>query len=353
MDIAFVSGNAHLPQLMGGVEVNTHALAGELIRRGHRVCVLAKLSMRNSFGLRRVAQNTVTGRKIWVDHDLGYPVFRSRHPWDDVADLPRPTVAVVQNGPMVDFATAFARIGVPSVAYLLGLGFQSWRTEGAPGRALPFRGYMAISQFTAQRLRSLYGLDALILPPLIRREHYATQGAGRMVTFINPVAVKGVDLALEIAALCPEIPFCFVRGWPLGLKELANLKRSIRRLGNVTLHDRTSDMQPVYRQTRILLVPSQWEDETWCRVVTEAQFSGIPAVASKRGGLPEAVGPGGIMLGHDEPAAVWAAAVRELWSDDQLYGDLSRKALDYAARADLDPDHQVSLLIGALERCIA
>ena len=353
MDIAFVSGNAHLPQLMGGVEVNTHALAGELICRGHRVCVLAKLSMRNSFGLWRVAQNTVTGRKIWVDHDLGYPVFRSRHPWDDVADLPRPTVAVVQNGPMVDFATAFARIGVPSVAYLLGLGFQSWRTEGAPGRALPFRGYMAISQFTAQRLRSLYGLDALILPPLIRREHYATQGAGRMVTFINPVAVKGVDLALEIAALCPEIPFCFVRGWPLGLKELANLKRSIRRLGNVTLHDRTSDMQPVYRQTRILLVPSQWEDETWGRVVTEAQFSGIPAVASKRGGLPEAVGPGGIMLGHDEPAAVWAAAVRELWSDDQLYGDLSRKALDYAARADLDPDHQVSLLIGALERCIA
>jgi glycosyltransferase involved in cell wall biosynthesis len=212
---------------------------------------------------------------------------------------------------------------------------------------------MAISQFTAQRLHSLYGLDALILPPLFRREHYATQGAGRMVTFINPVAVKGVDLALEIAALCPEIPFCFVRGWPLGLKELANLKRSIRRLGNVTLHDRTSDMQPVYRQTRILLVPSQWEDETWGRVVTEAQFSGIPAVASKRGGLPEAVGPGGIMLGHDEPAAIWAAAVRELWSDDQLYRNLSRKALDYAARADLDPDHQVSLLIGALELCIA
>jgi hypothetical protein len=32
---------------------------------------------------------------------------------------------------------------------------------------------------------------------------------------------------------------------------------------------------------------------------------------------------------------------------------LSQKALDYAARADLDPDHQVSLLIDALERCIA
>jgi glycosyltransferase involved in cell wall biosynthesis len=353
MDIAFVSGNAHLPQLMGGIEVNTHALAGELIRRGHRVCVLAKLSMRNSFGLWRVAQNTATGRKIWVDRDLGYPVFRSRHPWDDVGDLPRPTVAIVQNGPMVDFATAFARIGVPSLAYLSGLGFQSWRFNGRPECALPFRGYIAVSHFTAERLRGLYGLDALVLPPLFRRERYATRASGRMVTFINPVAVKGVDLALEIAALCPEIPFCFVRGWPLGLKELANLKRSIRRLGNVVLRDRTSDMQLVYQQTRILLVPSQWEDETWGRVVTEAQFSGIPAVTSKRGGLPEAVGPGGIMLGHDEPAAVWAAAVRELWSNDQLYRNLSQKALDYAARADLDPDHQVSLLIDALERCIA
>src|ERR1700730_10421114 len=149
MDTAFVPGNAHLPQLMGGIEVNTHALAGELIRRGHRVCVLAKLSMRNSFGLWRVARNTLTGRRIWVDRDLGYPVFRSRHPWDDVADLPRPTVAVVQNGPMVDFATAFARIGVPSLAYLSGMGFQSWRFNGTPECALPFRGYIAVSHFTA------------------------------------------------------------------------------------------------------------------------------------------------------------------------------------------------------------
>ena len=30
MDIAFVSGNPHLPQVMGGVEVNTHELANEL-----------------------------------------------------------------------------------------------------------------------------------------------------------------------------------------------------------------------------------------------------------------------------------------------------------------------------------
>ncbi|HEX3681782.1 MAG TPA: glycosyltransferase [Bryobacteraceae bacterium] len=350
MDIAFVSGNAHLPQLFGGVEVNTHALANELIRRGHRAYVLAKLSMRDSFGLSRVARTAITGRKMWVDHDLGYTVFRSRNPWHVVADLPRPTIAVVQNGPMVDFAAAFARLGVPSVAYLLGLGFQSWRVNGSAERPLPFRGYIALSQFTAERLRMSHGLDSIVLPPLFRREQYATEVCGRMVTFINPVAVKGVDLALEIAALCPEIPFCFVRGWPLTLKDLARLKRSLRKLKNVVLRDSTFDMRVIYRQTRLLLVPSQWEDETWGRVVTEAQFSGIPAIASNRGGLPEAVGPGGMILRHDEPAKTWAAAVRELWSDERRYQQLSSRALQHAARPEMNTDKQISLLIDALER---
>src|SRR3546814_9881685 len=43
------------------------------------------------------------------------------------------------------------------------------------------------------------------------------------------------------------------------------------------------DMREVYRRTHTLLVPSQWE-EAWGRVATEAQFSGIPVLASDRGG---------------------------------------------------------------------
>jgi glycosyltransferase involved in cell wall biosynthesis len=173
-----------------------------------------------------------------------------------------------------------------------------------------------------------------------------------MVTFINPVPVKGVDLAIEIAALCPEIPFCFVRGWPLRISGLMELRRKLRRLGNVVLREPTSDMRAVYRQTKILLVPSQWE-ETWGRVVTEAQFSGIPIVASDRGGLPEAVGPGGILLGHDQPAAVWAAALRELWSNRDRYRQLSQAATSHSRRAEIHSDRQLPLLITTLNRFIS
>jgi glycosyltransferase involved in cell wall biosynthesis len=345
VDIAFVSGNPHIPQLFGGLEVNTHALAGELVRRGNSVCVLAKLSLRNRFGLGRAAMTVVSRRRLWVDSDLGYPVFRSRDPARDVASLPRPAVAVVQNGPMLDLAGGFARLGVPTVAYLHGLGFEKW--PGEPAR-FPFRGYIANSRFTAARLRNRFGIEAAVLPPLFRRKDYATPVTGNMVTLINPVAVKGVDLALQIAALCPDIPFVFVRGWPLGLKEEAALRRKLRPLRNVALRERVDDMRTIYRETRLLLVPSQWEDETWGRVVSEAQFSGIPVVASDRGGLPEAVGPGGIILGHDAPPAVWANTVADLWSNRVNCDRLSRAALSHSLRAELVPERQVSALIDIL-----
>jgi glycosyltransferase involved in cell wall biosynthesis len=349
MNIAFVSGNPHMPQVLGGVEINTHTLAGELVRRGNTVCVLAKLSLRNRFGLWCAARVATSGRKIWVDRDLGYPVFRTRRPAHHAATLPRPTIAVVQNGPMLDLAAGFARIAVPAVAYLHGLGFESWPKQPA---GLPFRGYIANSRFTAKRFHQRFGLCPAVVPPLFRRADYATDARGRLVTFINPVAVKGVDLALEIAALCPQIPFAFVRGWPLSLRAEARLQRAVARLGNVELRDRTGDMRTVYRDTRILLVPSQWEDETWGRVVTEAQFSGIPAVTSDRGGLPEAVGPGGIVLPHDAAASVWADVVATLWSNARRYAELSEAALNHAARADLDPELQVSRLIETLHSVV-
>ncbi|HEV2185701.1 MAG TPA: glycosyltransferase [Stellaceae bacterium] len=345
MDIAFVSGNPHIPQLFGGLEVNTHALAGELVRRGNSVCVLAKLSLRNRFGLGRAAISALSGRRLWVDSGLGYPVFRSRDPTRDIVRIPRPAIAVVQNGPMLDLGGSFARLGVPTVAYLHGLGFEKW--PGEPTR-FPFRGYIANSRFTAARLRNRFGIEAAVLPPLFRRKDYATPVTGNMVTLINPVAVKGVDLALQIAALCPDIPFAFVLGWPLGLKEETALRRKLRRLGNVVLRERVDDMRTIYRETRILLVPSQWEDETWGRVVSEAQFSGIPVVASDRGGLPEAVGPGGVILGHDAPATVWASTVADLWSNRENCDRLSQAALCHSLRAELVPERQVSALIDIL-----
>jgi glycosyltransferase involved in cell wall biosynthesis len=356
MNILFASGAPYLPQILGGVNTNTHEWALHLRSEGHDVAVLARLAYGNLFGLSAALRLGLSRSQLCCDMQYGYPVFRARRPWLATGQVPRPDVVVIQDGYMqLPVAAAFARLGVPMVCYLHGLGFEDWAIDGRPAETeqLPMRGYCANSQFTAERFRARYRRSAAVIPPVFRADRYRVESRRRNVTFINPVAEKGVDLALEIAALCPEIPFSFVKGWPLSPRAFARLSIRVRRLPNVRLRERTIDMKEIYRDARLLLVPSQWEAETWGRVVSEGHFSGIPAVASDRGGLPEAVGDGGVIIGADEPAARWAHAIRRLWNDAEYYDEKTRAAVTYSRRRDLDIHCQAASLIAVLRRAAA
>jgi glycosyltransferase involved in cell wall biosynthesis len=97
------------------------------------------------------------------------------------------------------------------------------------------------------------------------------------------------------------------------------------------------------------LAPSIWS-EAYGRVVTEAQYSGIPVLASNRGGLPEAVGAGGVVLDPAESIDTWAHTLRRLWDDKIYYQVLSHAAREHAARASLRWDAQAPIweqIIGA------
>jgi glycosyltransferase involved in cell wall biosynthesis len=110
-------------------------------------------------------------------------------------------------------------------------------------------------------------------------------------------------------------------------------------------------MASIYAETRVLLVPSLWE-ETWGRVATEAQFSGIPVLASDAGGLPEAVGQGGILLRRDTPPEIWADRLRALWGDTAIYREKREAALVHAARPELDIGCQMDELLSITERAV-
>jgi glycosyltransferase involved in cell wall biosynthesis len=311
--------------------------------------VLSKLSLRDLFGASKFLSNKIRRRDISVDRELGYPVYRSLKPWQDVRDLDAPDIVVVQNGNMVEIGRTFRNKGIPSIAYLHGLEFdtgpRAWKGSGSD---LPFSAYIANSQFTAARFEQRFGIRPTIIPPVFLSDLYRTAGNGTHVTFVNPVPAKGLALALEIAGLCPEIPFLFARAWPLSARDEADLKRNLKALPNVSLVQRSSNMSEIYAQTRILLVPSQWE-ETWGRVVSEAQISGIPVLASAAGALPESVGPGGVIVERDVSATIWADELRRLWADHDIYEEKRRAALIYAARQDLNVDLQISRLLAIVE----
>lgn len=345
MRILFATAHPHLPQFSGGSQSSIHELALELMRHGHEVAVLAALWGSGYVGWRSRIFMKLLRSHIARDRLPGYDVYRKWFVWEDVESVAAeacPDIAVVMAMKPVPVAHALLQAEVPTVVYLRDAEFQSL---GGDPRVLEGVTYIANSRFTAQRYRDAFGINAFVVPPLFHAERYRVQRTGRgFVTFINPSPVKGRDLAFDIAAACRDIPFQFVEAWPLKGAERDDLRHRLAQAPNVTFKRRTDDMRRVYAETRLLLAPSRWE-EAWGRVATEAHFSGIPVVASNRGGLPESVGPGGILLDLADPLDVWSAAVRRLWEDEAFYEEKSRAALAYSQRPELDPTGQVARLL--------
>ncbi len=326
MRILNVMGDAYYPQMSGGTQACLHELMISLEALGHTPLLLVglwggKLETRSRISMRLRGLPYVQHR--WESYD----VFRKWNAWEDVemmTGILKPDAVIVQGtAKAVKIADAFSRQGIPVSMYIHEVDFD--RLGGDP-RSLSGVKFIANSNFTRQRVMDVYGLDSFVLPPIFfDAERYAVETSRQNVTFINPVPMKGVEIAYRVAALCPEIPFHIVQSWTLNANEFAAIRARLADLPNARFSPTVYDVRQIYEQAKIMLVPSQ-VDESWGRVVSEAQCSGIPAVHSLSGGLPEAVGDGGICLERTAPAEQWADAVRSLWHNDELYRAKSNAA---------------------------
>jgi glycosyltransferase involved in cell wall biosynthesis len=275
---------------------------------------------------------------------MGYPVYRVASVVESVravADAVRPSAVVVQAGAPVPLAEAFAGIGIPTILYFHDVEFHQL---GGPLNQRPGLSFLANSRFTATKIAQAYGFRPPMLPPLVTPGLYRVQSERRSVVFVNPHPLKGVEIALALAKRRPDIPFEFVESWELAPESRRALLEEAARLGNVHWRQWGLDMKPVYLAAKLILAPSRWE-EGWGRVVSEAQVSGIPALASRRGGLPEAVGPGGILIEPDAELSEWEQALATLWDDSSAYRTLADAAVAHARREDFQEDAVTSAFI--------
>jgi len=305
-----------------GVGSTTHWLALELARRGHHAAVLT-------------FEPSPAAPALRVDNSREYPVFaapRADLALREVAESFGADVVVVAavNRTRSEWARSMLERAAPLPALLYVHDVGGVELTGANG---PADGAVAaVSEFVAGEIRSRGG-EAITVPPIVTRAGYRVETSRQVALFVNPIRQKGLDTVLRLAEARPDVAFAFNLGWPIDDAALGDLKAEAHRLGNVEVRPSTGDPAELYGDARVLLVPSTYP-EAWGRVAGEAQASGIPVIASALGGLPEAVGDGGVLVDPHAGVEGWLRAFALLWDDEEAYADHASRAELNGRRAD-------------------
>jgi glycosyltransferase involved in cell wall biosynthesis len=171
-------------------------------------------------------------------------------------------------------------------------------------------GIIAVSNYLKNYIRMWGGLDSVAIAlPVYGNLPLPNFGSldNAFITMVNPSAIKGIAIFLELARALPAVKFAGVPTWATTATDRAALKQ----FPNVEMLQPTEDIDQIFARTRILLMPSLW-GEAFGKIVVEAMLRGIPVLASNLGGLPEA------KLGVDYLLPVEPIARYQTRRDDQL-----------------------------------
>jgi glycosyltransferase involved in cell wall biosynthesis len=200
-------------------------------------------------------------------------------------------------------------------------------------RFLKSRPVYANSQFIQSEIKSRLGLDSTVWYPCLDFERYKVgpkKQRTRRIGFCAKGQEVGNELVTEVARRQPERTIIVVGDHYHPSDSLPE---------NISWWGHIPEMKRFYKEIDLLLVPSS--REAFSRVILEAAVNGIPAIANRVGGIPEAVGDGGILIDIEQGkdgefdtismAEKYVLAIRRLLDDDKLYADYSRRASARAA----------------------
>lgn len=207
---------------------------------------------------------------------------------------------------------------------------------------------LVASHFASEHYRATLDLRCTVLPNLIDVTRCRDMARDpKYVIFVNPTLAKGVRvfarIADELGRMRPDIPFLVVEGKGTEA-DVAACGLDLRMHGNVFFHAHTDDPRRFWRVARLCLLPSLvYENQPL--VAVEAMINGVPVLGSDRGGIPETIGAGGLVLTlpdeHEFPNGLlpsanqvvsWVLAIIRLWDDHPAYDTLCSRALQQSTR---------------------
>jgi glycosyltransferase involved in cell wall biosynthesis len=139
-----------------------------------------------------------------------------------------------------------------------------------------------------------YRLPSFVLHPPCDYDYYNVNENpfdNEYITLVNLDQNKGGKILRDLAKALPERKFIGVIGGyssPAGVGQITDQPENVKIVAN------TPDILSVYKQTKILLMPSAYE--SWGRTATEAMCSGIPVICTPTPGLKENCGEAGIYI---------------------------------------------------------
>jgi len=164
-----------------------------------------------------------------------------------------------------------------------------------------------------------YPNPSITVRPHVDLKRYKTK-RGERITLINLFERKGGKLFHELAEDMPDYKFLGVEGG-YGKQESSFLK-------NISYMKNTPDAKKIYSQTRILLMPSQYE--SYGRTGIEAMCSGIPVLAYPTPGLLESLSDAGIFC---KTKAEFIEEIKRL-DDEKYYKEVSVKCVERAKEVE-------------------
>jgi glycosyltransferase involved in cell wall biosynthesis len=192
--------------------------------------------------------------------------------------------------------------------------------------------FIALSETHGARLVSL-GLPAhkvTVLPNFIAESRFVPSSRadhGQYALALGRlVQEKGFDTAVR-AARAGDVPLVIAGSGPdePRLRELAGTA-NVKFAGRLP----ADALAPLMRDAAVILAPSRCE-EACPYSVLDALGSGVPVLASDRGGLRELVEQEAVLPADDQRA--WDAALGELWRSPQARGRFGERALQSARRS--------------------
>jgi hypothetical protein len=153
---------------------------------------------------------------------------------------------------------------------------------------------LTCSRFLSAVYREKIGLISTpIEPPIDWSSAIAPEASRAFVTFVHPAPHKGLFLFARLADMLgsrrPDIPILVIQSGQSGGSLNAIPGIDFRRYPQIMAAPAVPTAADYLALTRILLVPSVWE-EPFGRVAAEAMINGIPPLVSERGALPEVIG---------------------------------------------------------------